>query len=54
MALSSPFLHARMVVAGWDHAALMAMDEEEFLFWADAQDDYDEALSAARERAAQG
>ena len=33
---------------------MMEMDEEEFLFWAEAQDEYDEAVAEARRQASEG
>ena len=47
VALSTPLLHLAMVRSGWDHDRLMAMDEEEFLYWAEVSAEYDDALNEA-------
>lgn len=52
MSMSTPLDHVHMVGRGWDHAALMAMDEDEFGFWRAEQDAYDKIVAEAQAKAA--
>ena len=40
-----------MIRRGWAHESLMAMDERDFVFWRDAQLDYDSEMAEAQKEA---
>ena len=51
MRLSTALDHAYMIRRGWNHEALCAMSEDEFLDWLEATIDLDVEFSEAAKRA---